>query len=281
MISEILHGVKSDFLSHVLLEEGMGRIHSVFENSFNIVLADNLIHVGKQSEGLSAFGLVLKDVQLDQLLHTLEVKMQVRNQAGKLTIYGHRKIWTLHVSNFDTVDLSVIESQQMLEKPEFISELLAEFEALNIPEKTGLFEEIENHTLIEAFKEPRLSDEILQKDFMRHFIGRGIGLTPSGDDLLMGIAMGCLLTGGDPDWLVFLNDQLKEIQTTAVSHAYYDTLLAGHTSSYFKAFLDALGQCDLTKWPSLINNISTYGHTSGWDTLFGIYLYFENIQKNK
>ena len=281
MIRELLHGVKSNFLSHVLLEEGMGRVHSVFENSFNVMLSGKLVHVGKQSEGLSSFGLIIKDVQLDQLLGTVEVGMQVRNQAGKLTIYGRRVIWSIYVSNFETVDLAISESKKVLQSTAFLSQLLEEFTALDIAEKTGLFEQEENQHLIEAFKETPLSDEDFHADFIAHFIGRGIGLTPSGDDLLMGILMGCLLYKPDSNWPVLLKSQLSKVQTTAVSDAYYDALLQGYTSTHFKTFLDALGEGDLTNWPRLIENISKYGHTSGWDTLFGINLYFENVQKNQ
>lgn len=68
MVREIRHGMKSNFLSRVFSKEEMGTVHSVFNNSLNLKFGGQLIHIGKEKEGVSAFGLVLKDDVVEDLL---------------------------------------------------------------------------------------------------------------------------------------------------------------------------------------------------------------------
>src|SRR5699024_9730568 len=111
-------------------------------------------------------------------------------------------------------------------------------------------------------------------------IGRGIGLTPSGDDMLMGIMMAYQSFWPEGRWVNTLAKQLEVSRTTDVSTAYYRTLAEGYTSSYFVEFMQDLKGQDLKKWRERIRRISQYGHTSGWDTLYGIYLFFKKLEKS-
>lgn len=81
--------------------------------------------------------------------------------------------------------------------------------------------------------------------------------------------------GFNGDWKNILMDQLEKIKTTEVSMAYYKALSEGYTSSFFVDFLQAIKEENLTNWDELIDQISKYGHTSGWDTLYGIQLFLK------
>lgn len=277
MIPEIKKGTKSNFLSLVLSDAGMGYIHSIFENTFNIIFEGNLIHFGKMYSGVSAFGLLLPNYYLESIMDAIEIEDRVKVQSGSLTIYTRTKTWKIKTTSFETIDCRVPIMESI--EQEFLNILLSKFHTLSIENKTGILYSEKDRILLNKFQEAQWDDQIFHRPFIAHFIGRGIGLTPSGDDMLMGILMMYQALRWKEDWTVTLSDQLELIKTTDVSMAYYEALLEGYTSSFFVDFLQAIKDKDLTNWDELINRISKYGHTSGWDTLYGIYLFLQKLVK--
>lgn len=263
------YGIKSIFLSHVLLNREMGMIHSIFSNSFNLLFRKQLVHVGKEHEGVSAFGLVLPEHLVNVIIQTGEVGNRVIWNEEKLAIYTRSQTFEINTKLYEIVDCRVpIVSNGVME-------FLEKLKLFPIAEKTDVLKTEQDFLKVKDFLAANLDDSDFQNDFIRHFIGRGRGLTPSGDDLLMGIMLGVLAFGGG-NWVSLLKQQLRTVQTTYVSHAYYEALLEGYTSSFFVELLQAVGEQKWEKLDLLIEKISTYGHTSGWDTLCGLHLYLEN-----
>ena len=280
MISEIRHGIKSNFLSHVLSDNGMGYVHSIFENSFNIIFNEELFHFGKQNTGTSAFGLLIPNNHMNALLGALQINDRLKVHSVTFTLYTHTKTWKIKLTSFDTVDCRVPEIKLM--NQEFLSELLKKMKSIHIEDKTGILDSQDNRILTNQFLDASWDNQSFQERFIAHFIGRGIGLTPSGDDMLMGILMIYYASGFEKrqNWTATLRTQLTLTNTTDVSMAYYHALIKGYTSSFFVDFLQAIREEDLTNWDKLIDQISKYGHTSGWDTLYGIYLFLQKLEKS-
>lgn len=270
MVSLNGHGIKSNFLSHVLLNREMGMIHSIFNNSFNLLFREQLVHIGKEREGVSAFGFTLPEQLVDRIIQAGEVGNRVIWDKGFFTIYTRPQVFEIDTSEFQVADCRV--PVVSIIPPLLLGKILS----LPFAENTDVLLSERNRLMAEKFVTTQMDDSAFQRHFIRHFIGRGQGLTPSGDDLLMGILIGVQAFGGSKDWVELLEKQLCAVQTTYVSHAYYEALLEGYTSSHFVHLLQAISRQEWGKWDSLIENISKYGHTSGWDTLFGLYLYFEN-----
>lgn len=105
-----------------------------------------------------------------------------------------------------------------------------------------------------------------------HLIGLGIGLTPSGDDYLVGLLAGLHATG-DPD----RHDLGAAIglrapgRTTAVGAAALGHATRGAFSERLHDLLAALARGRLDELETPIRRTMAYGATSGSDTLVGLF----------
>lgn len=277
MDSEIRHGIKSNYLSHVLSDSGMGYIHSIFKHSFNLTFHGKLIHFDKQEVGISSFGILIPYEKMEALLLSLRLNDRVAIRPDYMRIYTRENTWKIHLSSFETVDCRIPVLRGKMDT-DFLQSVLDKFRLLNLESKTGVLDSERSRLLLEAFVETDWKDERFHRSFITHFVGRGIGLTPSGDDMLMGVLMVYEALEIKGNWMETLKKQLDLIQTTDVSMAYYRTLLEGYTSSYFVDLLKAFQRQDFSEWELLIDRISHYGHSSGWDTLYGIYLFFQKMR---
>lgn len=103
-------------------------------------------------------------------------------------------------------------------------------------------------------------------DILTTFIGRGEGLTPAGDDFLLGVLWG-LESTGKPE-----ADELKAAlpallhRTTDISRAMLEQGCRGH----YSAQLLALATANTLTWPEAVANVANYGHSSGHDMLAGV-----------
>jgi len=98
------------------------------------------------------------------------------------------------------------------------------------------------------------------------FIGRGEGLTPAGDDFLLGV-LWVLEWSTSPD-VGTLTAALPGLlaRTTDISRAMLTQGCGGH----YSAQLLALAQGNTRTWPAAVANVADYGHSSGHDMLAGI-----------
>lgn len=98
------------------------------------------------------------------------------------------------------------------------------------------------------------------------FIGRGEGLTPAGDDFLLGVSL--VLNHWRFAHAAALNAALPPLldRTTDISRA----MLEQGCDSRYSALLLALVTGASETWPQAIVRVATYGHSSGHDMLAGI-----------
>ena len=105
-------------------------------------------------------------------------------------------------------------------------------------------------------------------------VGRGPGLTPSGDDLLGGILV-ALHTIGRADLAVALWEQLApqvRQRTHAISHALLCAAAQGEGSDTLHRAINAC-LSDENPAPALAG-LAQIGHSSGWDAFAGVALVF-------
>jgi len=112
---------------------------------------------------------------------------------------------------------------------------------------------------------------------VRELIGLGTGLTPSGDDLLVGCLAGlwCALRG-DAQRIQFVSNLGKTIihqshRTTDISRTYLEHASLGQVSSLLVDLVEAIRMGDHSD--HLLNSAETamqVGHTSGMDTVTGL-----------
>ncbi|MBM6401127.1 oxamate carbamoyltransferase subunit AllH family protein [Phycicoccus sonneratiae] len=116
----------------------------------------------------------------------------------------------------------------------------------------------------------------LPTEAVRHLVGRGEGLTPSGDDALagallarraLGLAPGATAGGRDPLALA-VRDRLRA--TTAVSASLLAAALDGWTTPEVAALVGALARGDADATRSALPSVLAVGHTSGRDLVTGV-----------
>ncbi len=116
------------------------------------------------------------------------------------------------------------------------------------------------------------SDRCPPVESVQFLLGRGEGVTPAGDDMLVGMLAVLALNGRSPAPLAQVLSPLLDgpLLTTPVSRAYLLHALAGRFSSSLVRLLRRMaggraGVNDFTRF-------SRHGHTSGMDTLCGMAL---------
>ena len=237
-----------------LLNEGKTfTVHSIFEKGLNIVDQNGeLIFAGTDENGTFPFGILL-DPQTKQ---TMKAYIQV---GDTLTVRHNR----LSHNGFDMLLNSKILPLNMDFEHANITQLKENFQDISFKsyESTD-FERARVLSLINRLHDPT---ENLEKTF-RYFIGRGQGLTPTGDDILVGILYGHFINHFiEHKHLETLKALMKEPLTTIVSKRFITCALDGLFSSKITA---------LQHDPSLesMKRLIDVGSSSGMDTLYGIYM---------
>ena len=108
------------------------------------------------------------------------------------------------------------------------------------------------------------------------WLGRGRGLTPSGDDVLVGMLTALQFSGAvDSSSLVRLRAFLEVAArrlTTDVSAEYLHYACRGMASGMVRELLVALDRSNAVATLDAVDRLSRYGHTSGMDCVLGVVL---------
>ncbi|HEX6483907.1 MAG TPA: DUF2877 domain-containing protein [Ktedonobacteraceae bacterium] len=108
-----------------------------------------------------------------------------------------------------------------------------------------------------------------------HLCGRGIGLTPSGDDILAGwMAAGWLLYGPEPGFLSVCR-QIVEVarrQTHILSSCWLAHAAQGNAAEPVTELLHAMTGADDSRLETTIKAVLSMGATSGYDLIQGLLL---------
>ena len=209
-------------------------IHSVFDNSMNLLSGEQLIYVGERA---LPFGL-----QIENFENIKETNKVVLDHE-KIIFYLDDKNSSLSLN-----DVSLIDDKHQ-----------------------GKLSRLNDKVLILEKKVRLLNEKPLE-----FYIGRGQGLTPSGDDFLVGMYCVSFCDESIPNMMSSLSNTQFEGLTTSISLAYLNAARKG----YFNPDLIKLLSCDTRmEFESLLKSILNIGHSSGMDTLEGILFGLKMIQK--
>ncbi|MFD2115058.1 DUF2877 domain-containing protein [Paenibacillus yanchengensis] len=274
----------------LLSEHSEGYVHSVFQNGVNIQMGGRLFFIGTTKNGQLPFGIHLDNDTWQQLHGTINQQTPVRWLAGeKLLLFKSLSIvislttattfvWQLssyagqfvHTTNNLTMLISILLENTTctgldLDIEQFLTTYLQEAEQVGII----------NTQVDKLITVLSVSDGQNIESSLRFFLGRGQGLTPSGDDHLIGLlavhAVVNLFSKEALDmlWTLVVNEQL----TTDVSREYLIYALEGKFSSTVVEATVALTQpTNIDKLKPLIERLLDTGHSSGTDTVFGMLL---------
>ncbi|MBC6314462.1 carbamate kinase [Listeria grandensis] len=250
-------------VADLLVTDQVWRVHSIFQNGINLENAGNLIFIGTAKNGKLPFAVQIAPSDVTTLIATMRVNQQLTYEAGVLLHHASSLKIELNLTPKYTSTRKKVEIQP---SPAFLSQVLQE------EKQTGLgfsFRElIEQAAIQDLAKAIRTTDSALIEKTLRYFLGRGNGLTPSGDDLLVGI----LLVGNTTTAFRQILTRLitTEQLTTDISQTYLKYALNDEFSDSLLALYQAFQTGAETS--GITQQIYQYGHTSGIDTIAGVAL---------
>jgi hypothetical protein len=107
-----------------------------------------------------------------------------------------------------------------------------------------------------------------------YWVGRGPGLTPSGDDVLVGMVAALWFSGAiDPSSLASLRKLVESAAnrlTTEISADYLHYACRGMVDGMVRDLLVALDRSNTVGVLNAVDRLSRHGHTSGLDCVLGV-----------
>lgn len=286
----------SQHVQEILKTEGSGVIHSVFNSSFNVQFGECLIHVGPIENGLSPFGIGMSSDDAKRLIGHLTQNdtVAILPQKKTLQFSKNQRLSLEHGQVFNplltaqpvSIDVLLqnrsIMIRELIERKwigglvhseteqAMILQYLQQSETAHIGTKTSWLEEI---MALESLVNHRADERA--KEVFDFWIGRGPGLTPSGDDMMTGICASLYLleeaqhTPFISSLTTYLTDHGKK-RTTPVAYEYLLYATKGNFHSTILHMCFALRQENHTILKQALEQMEQIGHTSGVDTLLGM-----------
>lgn len=274
----------------LLSEHPEGFVHSIFQNGVNIRMGGRLFFIGTKKNGELPFGIHLSDEDVHSFVKVMEQESLVRWQADSQELIF--EVGSLAVSLAEAAPFHWELSYRELEAENVTNNLVMLLSILvEKPMETGLGTDIEG--FVANYLEGKLpasetgrqlkelvavllsSDQKKLEQSLRFFLGRGQGLTPSGDDHLVGIlavhtAAGLISSEAHQTLRRLV---AEENLTTDVGREYLLYALDGRFSSTVVKAVSALTEkTDIYTLEPVIEDLLDMGHSSGIDTVFGMLL---------
>lgn len=270
----------------------MGSVHSSFATSLNIDMDGFLLHVGSDDAPLSCLGLSIAADEMEGLRTSVEPGDRVVLHDGVIRIYGRFGIGEIDICAASTRACSVpaFDSDKLVGIDSLLLHALGPFD---LPVRCGLpGESRSRRVLSELARYSAICSIVAAGDAQAasttragaarramtgavdYLVGRGLGLTPSGDDVLCGFGTGLrfLYSEAYPKaWNLYtraVRDMVPS-KTTRVSEAYLEAMCRRYANADYLNLLDAIRSGRLDDLPALIETVLNVGHTSGADSLLG------------
>lgn len=263
----------SDYFLNRIKELKTGCIHSVFSSSFNIQAGDFLVHAGTSDNPLSCLGFNIAPGKMREILPAVSQGDLVKFRNSSVCIYSREKITEISWNLLPVISLK-INSPCTLSGTALKEAIIK----LNLPGKIGITLTEETVSSLALLR--RISDEKALEKAFRFLIGRGKGLTPSGDDIITGFCAG-LWAWGDPGIFCSVLRKQYEGRTTDVSCAYLRAVTDGYVNEDYKKLFTAVKENREEDYQTLVEEISRTGHTSGCDSLLGLLAAIETVQEDR
>lgn len=268
---EIFAVTMSKMLSLQIPPQQSGKVHSKFKNGLNVQFGDNLLYIGALGTPLSAFGMLVTKADLIQLLDNIQVGEIVISKDKRFVFYTTQGIINLEYINVEYVDLGIPNIKYSIEKIAN-NKLYAHLSGLELDKRTGMTLDDREKKYIARLITTSKEDYQENLEIIKFFTGRGIGLTPSGDDLLLGFSFALRIFNQGACWLLCMRKITAQQLTTPISIAYAQALLSGYVSLNCLNLALVLDTQDTEKIKTVVDDVAAFGYTSGYDTLYGFWL---------
>lgn len=258
-----------------------GRIHSCFRTGLNLLFGDRLIHLDDGEHGLCCFGMTVAAREMKQILMCCGAGDLAVYRDGSLRLYGRGGVVQLELSRFSSVDLAIWQTVQAGQKK--MPDSAQDGFSILQEKAEGYILGLEKDETFRFYTDILSGDEAMERtalfpEAVHFFVGRGQGLTPAGDDILTGYGAVLQCAGKAGALIRALQDD--RLQTTDVSRAYLDAMAQGFANELFVRLLEQLWGGDTKRFQETLKQMERIGHTSGCDTLYGMYLGLKKMKED-
>ena len=247
----------------------IGRVHSIFAHSLNIQVGLRLINISCFDNYLSCFGINISEKNLKSVIQSVTENNIVKFLDNNIVFYTQDGIKRIDVKNFNIVELNIKPLNYFPEKG--LKKTLEVLNNCKVDQRIG----IPNNTLLKKFSDEMITFKNFNAEqIVTWLLGRGKGLTPSGDDILCGYIFVLLLVDKANTYLSSLVKQIRNNLklTTDVSKAYLICATQGYVNSKVYQLYKSFKNHNFKDIDSELNSILEIGHTSGKDLSYGIKL---------
>lgn len=264
----------SDLLKERLQQKQLGKVTQIFNRGINICFQEQLIYISDNNQYFSPFSLSISTQNLTDLKAVIAVGQVVRLVDHCLTFYTKKGqveaslLGSMEVSTkLIIAPISKEDAQHYRQEMQtFLAKHLANGLELSL---VGCKTEADNAQtqLLQGLRQEN-SQETAQS--VHYFYGRGGGLTPSGDDYLVGL-YATLAMNQQGAFLkrMFQAELQRKEATTSVAAAYYQAAAAGYVNQLLGNLLVHMAQAKVIQKD--MQQLLNYGYTSGVDLLMGVY----------
>ncbi|MFJ5770893.1 DUF2877 domain-containing protein [Psychrobacillus sp. NPDC093180] len=292
-----LFGEDYSYLVPLLLYKSEnGYVHSRFANGFNIKIEDSLVFIGNNKNGLLPFGIHLQEEDTLRAVSFVNNGDPVIWNKKNNSIELPRVTISIEKGNSFKNELTTLDSTDIFKASfeQFCSQLV------KIEDHTGLdvsFKEFLNKLfaageqswlgaepyLIQLMEAAESRDKDLLEKVLRYFLGRGQGLTPSGDDMIVGmLAFDAVSPTLSPSFYEKVSELIEgESITTDVAREYLRYALKQEFSSTVSNLVNALADGNAPNFEKVLYDLIGVGHSSGLDTVLGILIGMLVFRKTK
>lgn len=287
MSHSIVH--MSSYSVQLLNSSSSGTVHSVYRKTVNILVNGQLLALQSHSSPLSPISLItsLSQCEMENMAFTPGQQVLIAPQKITILTGGFQQIFS-----WERAEITDLKLHSILDKKQAFNLSVKIRKTLFLTD-TGGFEVLFKPPLVTELP-PTLSAAKKYIDnsicslssknyaeaahFLCRLIGLGTGLTPSGDDFLCGALAGLRLqTECNPEFFSLLSREISEHlkDTNDISAAF----LACAVQNQYSLAVNSL--CRLPDVPAILSSFLAIGHSSGIDTLCGVYyaLHYADVSK--
>ncbi len=287
----------SQYAYKILETAEEAHVHSVYNKTINLDVKGQLLALQVQGSPLSPISLItnMEKNQLEHLHLQINQRLSIKDLELRICQDKDSNPTSLSYKQAKLTDLrlSPCSSKTQLEHLKLVlQEAIASSHTNGFDMIFSHAKEVDNNLILMAARTHLLSiQEILEKPNTIHrkttetvireltkLIGLGIGLTPSGDDFLTGILAGITLCDqNNTSFATKLKNEIKKHlwDTNDISRAFLTCALKGQ----FSGSIQMLQECPDADATTIHETFLRIGHSSGIDTLCGIYYHLNLLAK--
>lgn len=254
-----------------IMKEGIYEVHSTFASGINLKLDQILCFAGNKNHEKLPYGILIKKEDCRNLIQASRLRTSYYSEKDQVLFLGDS------VLDFNN---PIVHKSRLKEKYSYLTNddikyirQLSDRQCFRDWEKdteiyTGIFAHLRRG--IQSTKR----DEILFA--LRHCVGCGPGLTPAGDDILIGLLhVHHLFPFLFPEFIKQLELLTLQRYTTDVSISNYVCTFRGLFCESLLGFAESLKAHDINGIKRCMERILKFGYSSGRDLTAGLYLGFE------